>query len=244
MYVVAARTASLGPYGNTDKAWPAARRGRTLLGVETCIPPKERTGATQTTPGLRHASTAPGEGAESAPQQNHSRGAPNVLHLQRLQAGWTRRHLADRFMWMDGPVGVAEAFSGVGSMRFSPSAPTLTRWRLVWWSLLPWEQLHPNWSSCRERPTVVIAFVRRGLTVYTQGDTPVGGRKEARPTQPPPPPCGRTHPNGGRHSAPHSRHCSPTAAGKAFIGGAAHSLAGDGHCCAAPACGPIFSDAP
>ena len=38
--------------------------------------------------------------------------APTVLHLQRLPAGWTHRHSADRFMWMDGAVGVAEAFSG------------------------------------------------------------------------------------------------------------------------------------
>ena len=32
--------------------------------------------------------------------------------LKGLQCAWTRHHRADRFMWMEGAVGVAEAFSG------------------------------------------------------------------------------------------------------------------------------------
>ena len=34
------------------------------------------------------------------------------MHLRHLPAGWLHRHLENRFMWMDGAVGVAEAFSG------------------------------------------------------------------------------------------------------------------------------------
>ena len=37
--------------------------------------------------------------------------AHTVLHVQRLPAGWTRQHIADRFLWLEGVVGVAEAHS-------------------------------------------------------------------------------------------------------------------------------------
>ena len=47
-----------------------------------------------------------------APQQPRAADPPTVLHIRRLPTGWSRRHLADRFMWLDGAEGVAEAFYG------------------------------------------------------------------------------------------------------------------------------------
>ena len=37
-----------------------------------------------------------------APQQLRAADPPTVLHIRRLPTGWSRRHLADRFMWLDG----------------------------------------------------------------------------------------------------------------------------------------------
>ena len=53
-----------------------------------------------------------------APQQPRAADPPTVLHIRRLPTGWSRRHLADRFMRLDGAEGVAEAFYGGENHRY------------------------------------------------------------------------------------------------------------------------------
>ena len=65
-----------------------------------------------TNPVLRGAVHVPPERVAQALEQPRNRVAPTVLHLQRLLAAWSYRHLADRFMWIDGVATVAEPFSG------------------------------------------------------------------------------------------------------------------------------------
>ena len=75
-------------------------------------PQKHRAGVTQTTPSLRGRGYAPPDTATQPPQQPWAADPPNVLHNRRLPTGWSRHHLANRFMWLDGAEGVAEAFHG------------------------------------------------------------------------------------------------------------------------------------
>ena len=91
---------------------PRAQQARPPQDGVPRTPQRHRTGVTQTTPGLRGPGYAPPSGAMQAPQQPRAADPPTVLHIRRLPTGWSRRHLADRFMWLDGAEGVAEAFYG------------------------------------------------------------------------------------------------------------------------------------
>ena len=90
---------------------------RSLQSTQAHTPHKSYAGGgTQTTPNLTPRTTE-GNPTVSVPSASHGlrTEAHITLHVQRLPAGWTCQHLVDRFMWFEGAVGVAEAYS-VGEM--------------------------------------------------------------------------------------------------------------------------------
>ena len=74
---------------------PRAQQARLPQDGVPRTPQKHRTGITQTTTGLGGPGYAPLNGAMQAPQQPRTTDPPTVLHIQRLPAGWSCRHLAD-----------------------------------------------------------------------------------------------------------------------------------------------------
>ena len=94
-------------------SWPPAHQQHSRPGMGTRTRPGKGVPGQRRPPRVSEAQRdAPPERASQAPQQPWNRDAPTVLHIQRLPVGWSHRHWADRFMWMDGAVGVVQAFFG------------------------------------------------------------------------------------------------------------------------------------
>ena len=86
-------------------------------------------------------------------------------------------------------------------MGTSLSAPTVKRWLRALWLVLPREQLHPTRAVAPAVPYVHYD-VMCGLKVYTRHDALAEGRREALPTQaPPPPPRAWIGPPSRRHTS-------------------------------------------
>ena len=107
-----------------------------------------------------------------APQQPRAADLPTVLHIRRLPTGWSRRHLADRFMWLDGAEGVAEEFYGGenhGYLTFRAHTQALAACAVVSAALgtvAPPPGRLPAAVHCVDRSVI------RDLTVHTQRDAP------------------------------------------------------------------------
>ena len=185
--------------------WPLAHEQHSHPGVKNQqTPKKRRTVATQTTPGLRGAGDVPLGRAAVAPQQPRNRDAPTVLHLRRPPAGWSHHHLVDRFMWMDGAVGVAEAFFGGenhGYLTFRSNAQVVAACAVVSAAL---GTVAPPPGQLPAVVHCVHYDVLCGLKVHTRNDAPAEQRREALPTQAAPPCSDRPPPHRGRRPAPHS----------------------------------------
>ena len=151
---------------------PCAQQTRLPQDCAPRTPQKHRTGVTQTTPGLRGPGYASPSGAMKAPQQPRAADPPTVLHIRRLPTGWSRRHLADRFMWLDGAEGVAEAFYGGenhGYLTFRAHTQALAACAVVSAALgtvAPPPGRLPAAVHCVNRSVI------RDLTVHTQRDAP------------------------------------------------------------------------
>ena len=141
----------------------------------------------QTTPGLRDPGDAPPERASQAPQRPRNTDAPTVSHIRRLPTRWSHRHLADRFMWLNGAVGVVDAFYGGenhGYLTFRTNAQAVAACAVVSAAL---GTVAPPLGRLLAAIHCVNHGVMRGLTVYTQRDAPAEGRRETLPAQEAPP---------------------------------------------------------
>ena len=151
---------------------PRAQQARLPQDGAPRTPHKHRTGVTQTTPGLRGPGYASPSGAMKAPQQPRAADPPTVKHIRRLPTGWSRRHLADRFMWLDGAEGVAEAFYGGenhGYLTFRAHTQALAACAVASPALgtvAPPPGRLPAAVHCVNRSVI------RDLTVHTQRDAP------------------------------------------------------------------------
>ena len=158
---------------------PCAQQARLPQDGAPRTPQKHCTGVTQTTPGLRGPGYASPSGAMKAPQQPRAADPPTVLHIRRLPTGWSRRHLADRFMWLDGAEGVAEAFYGGenhGYLTFRAHTQALAACAVVSAALgtvAPPPGRLPAAVHCVNRSVI------RDLTVHTQ--PPRGHRGSGEP---------------------------------------------------------------
>ena len=104
-------------------------------------------------------------------------------------------------MWMDGAVGVVEAFSRRGDCGYLTSrsnAQAVTACAVISAALgtvaLPRGQL-PAAVRC------VHYDILGGLTVYRRNDAPADGQREALPTQAPPPPLTQISPPSQRQTS-------------------------------------------
>ena len=176
---------------------PRAQQARLPQDGVPRTPQRHRTGVTQTTPGLRGPGCAPPSGAMQAPQQPRAADPPTVLHIRRLPTGWSRRHLADRFMWLDGAEGVAEAFYGGenhGYLTFRAHTQALAACAVVNAALgkvAPPPGRLPAAVHCVNRSVV------RDLTVYTQRDAQGEERHDTPSAGAAPPARGPPLPHGG-----------------------------------------------
>ena len=194
---------------------PRAQQARPPQDGAPRTPQKHRAGVTQTTPSLRGPGYAPPTGATQAPQQPRTADPRTVLHIRRLPTGWSHRHLTDRFMWLDGAEGVAEAFHGGenhGYLTFCAHTRALAACAVVSAALgtiAPLPGRLPAAIHCVSRSVV------RGLTVHTRQDAQ-GEERQDTPSAGAAPPARRPPlPHGGRRPAPHSRCREQAAAGGA-----------------------------
>ena len=109
-------------------------------------------------------------------------------------------------MWLDGAVGVAEAFYGGenhGYLTFRTNAQAVAAWAKVSAAL---GTVAPPPGELPAAIHCVYYNVVCGLTVYTRPDAPAEGQRETLPAQEAPPRTDRPPPppHGGRCPAPHS----------------------------------------
>ena len=194
---------------------PLAQQARPPQDGVPRTPQKHRAGVTQTTPSLRGPGYAPPNGATQAPPQPRTADPPTVLHIRRLPTGWSRCHLADRFMWLDGAEGVAEAFHGGenhGYLTFRAHTQALAACAVVSAALgrgsapaRPPAGGRPLCDpQCRAGPDRAHAAGRPG-----RGAAGHAVRRGCPPARGPP------LPHRGRRPAPYSRCCEQAAAGAA-----------------------------
>ena len=117
-------------------------------------------------------------------EHSRPRNSPATGMCPPLPAGWSHRHLADRFMWMDGAVGVAEALSGGdnhGYPTFRSNAQAVAACVVASAAL---GTVAPPPGQLPAAVHCVHYNILRGLTVYTRNDTPAEGQQEV-PRRPP-----------------------------------------------------------
>ena len=180
--------------------------------------PRSTVPASRRPPGLRDPGYAPPNRATQAPQRPRAANPPTVLHIRRLPTGWSRRHLADRFLWLDGAEGVAEAFHGGenhGYLTFCTQAQALAACAVVSVAL---GTVAPPPGRLPAAVHCVSHGVVRDLTVHARHDALGEGRRDGLPAGNAPPARGPPPSHGGGCPAPYSR-CRTRAATSATCAG-------------------------